>query len=103
MEKLELITKKIGLLLENNNKLQEEVEKLTKELAEAKSRMLDLESKNSELKENSEFRNLEIDDILSKLTAIKLEDNDNIEKKETPAVAAVEVETTKSVDTENNG
>jgi cell division septum initiation protein DivIVA len=81
MEKLELITKKIDVLLENNEELKNEVARLAEELEAAKNENEELTKKCEDLSENNEMKDLEMDDILSKLQSIVLKDaNVNIDE-----------------------
>ena len=75
MGKLELITKKVDLLLGNHATLLAEKNGLTIELEEANNEIEILKSKLQDLQENYEMKDLEVDDILSKLEAIVVESN----------------------------
>lgn len=75
MGKLELITKKVDLLLGNHAILLAEKNGLTSQLEAANNEIEILKSKLQELQENYEMKDLEVDDILSKLEAIVVESN----------------------------
>ncbi len=76
MEKLELITKKIDKLLNNHTMLVTEKSNLIEDLENANKQITDLTDKLVKLQENYDMKDLEMDDILSKLGAIVV-DNSN--------------------------
>jgi CII-binding regulator of phage lambda lysogenization HflD len=76
MEKLELITKKVDKLLNNHAVLVTEKSGLIEDLENANNQIADLTDKLAKLQETYDMKDLEMDDILSKLGAIVV-DNSN--------------------------
>ena len=76
MEKLELITKKVDKLLNNHAVLVTEKNGLIEDLENANNQIADLTDKLAKLQETYDMKDLEMDDILSKLGAIVV-DNSN--------------------------
>lgn len=76
MEKLELITKKIDKLLNSHAVLVAEKSELIQNLNNANIQIAELTDKFIKLQENYDIKDLEMDDILSKLEEIVI-DNTN--------------------------
>jgi len=76
VDKLELITKKVDKLLNSHALLVTEKNELIENLEKANSEIGELTDKLTKLQENYDMKDLEMDDILSKLGAIVV-DNSN--------------------------
>jgi len=76
MGKLELITKKVDKLLSNHAILLVEKGELTEKLENANAEIAELKDKLMKLQDNYDIKDLEMDDILSKLEEIVI-DNSN--------------------------
>ena len=77
MEKLELITKKVDKLLTSHNALVIEKSELLEKLQKANSEIEELTDKLTKLQENYDLKDLEMDDILSKLEEIVVDNSNN--------------------------
>ncbi|MEA2029930.1 MAG: hypothetical protein U9N49_13300 [Campylobacterota bacterium] len=73
MEKLELIAKKIDILINAKKQLESDKDTLSLKLDEANGKIAELSLQLDGLKESCDLKDMEMDDILSKLEEIVLD------------------------------
>ena len=73
MEKLELIAKKIDILINAKKELESDKSTLQLKLDEANAKIVELSIKLEQIQESCDLKDMEMDDILSKLEEIVLD------------------------------